>query len=78
MNNLFSDLLDVCIVIYLNDILIYSNNMYKHHWYVKEVLKYLHKTGFYAKAKKYKFYSESVEYLRYIFFFLVSLCLITK
>ena len=42
--------------------------MYKHHWYVKEVLKYLHKTGFYAEAKKCKFYSESVEYLRYILF----------
>jgi len=39
MNNIFSDLLDVCVVIYLNDILIYSNNMSKHHWHVKEVLK---------------------------------------
>ena len=31
MNNIFSDLLDVCIMIYLDDILIYSNNMSKHH-----------------------------------------------
>ena len=35
MNDIFSDLLDVCIVIYLDDILIYSNNMSKHHQYVK-------------------------------------------
>jgi len=66
INNIFSDLLDVCIVIYLNDILIYLNNMSEHHWYVKEVLKHLYKASFYAKAEKYKFHSESVEYLEYI------------
>ncbi len=68
MNNIFSDLLDVCIIIYLDDILIYSNNMFKHHQYIKKVLKYLHKTGFYAKAEKCEFHSELVEYLEYILF----------
>ena len=67
MNNIFSGLLDICIVIYLDDILIYSNNMSEHHWHVKEVLKHLHKASLYAKVEKCKFYSESVEYLRYIF-----------
>ena len=66
MNDIFSDLLDVCVVIYLDDILIYSNNMSEHHRHVKEVLKRLRKAGLYAKAEKYKFYSESVEYLGYI------------
>jgi len=40
--------------------------MSEHHWHVKEVLKHLCKAGLYAKAEKYKFHSESVEYLRYI------------
>jgi len=66
INNIFSDLLDVCVVIYQDDILIYSNNMSKHHWHVKEVLKHIYKAGLYAKAEKCKFYSKSVEYLRYI------------
>jgi len=66
MNDIFSNLLDVCVVIYLDDILIYSNNMSEHHRHVKEVLKHLHKAGLYAKAEKYKFHSESVEYLGYI------------
>jgi len=66
MNNIFSDFLDVCIVIYLDDILIYSNNMSEHHWHVKKVLKYLYKASLYAKAEKYEFYSELVEYLEYI------------
>ena len=66
MNNIFSNLLDVCVVIYLDDILIYLNNMSKHHRHVKEVLKHLHKAGLYAKAEKCEFHSESVEYLGYI------------
>ena len=66
MNNIFSDLLDVYIMIYLDDILIYSNNMSKHHWHVKEVLKHLYKAGLYAKAEKCEFHSESVKYLEYI------------
>ena len=61
MNNIFSNLLDVCVVIYLYDILIYSNNMSKHHQHVKEVLKHLCKA-----AEKCKFHSKLVEYLEYI------------
>ena len=66
MNNIFSDFLDVCIVIYLDDILIYSNNISKHHQHVKKVLKCFCKAGLYAKAEKCKFHSKSVEYLGYI------------
>ena len=66
MNDIFSDLLDVCVVIYLDDILIYLNNMSEHHWHVKEVLKCLRKASLYVKAEKCEFYSESVEYLEYI------------
>ena len=66
MNNIFFNLLNVCIVIYLDDILIYSNNMSEHHRHVKEVLKHLYKTGLYAKAEKCEFHSELVEYLGYI------------
>ena len=53
-------------MIYLNNILIYSNNMSEHHWHIKEVLKCLCKAGLYAKAEKCIFHSELVEYLGYI------------
>jgi len=66
MNDIFSDLLDICVMIYLNDILIHSNNMSEHHWHVKKVLKHLCKASLYAKAEKCEFHSESVEYLGYI------------
>ena len=61
-----SVILDVCVMIYLDNILIYSNNMSKHHWHIKEVLKHLYKASLYARAEKYKFHSKSVEYLGYI------------
>ena len=64
INDIFSNFLDVCVVIYLDDILIYSNNMSKHHQYVKKVLKHLHKAGIYAKVEKCEFHSKLVEYLR--------------
>ena len=66
MNDIFSNLLDVYIMIYLDDILIYLNSMSEHHWYVKEVLKCLCNAGLYTKAEKCKFHSKLVKYLRYI------------
>jgi len=66
MNDLFSDLLDVCVVVYLDDILIYSDDITQHRKHVKEILKRLRKAGLYAKAEKCEFYSDSVEYLGYV------------
>jgi len=66
MNNIFSDFLDVYVVIYLDNILIYLNNMSDYHWHVKEVLKHLCKAGLYTKAENCKSHFKSVEYLGYI------------
>ena len=66
MNDMFSDLLDMCIVVYLDDILIYSNDIAQHWSHIKEVLKRLRKAGLYTKAKKCEFHSDSVKYLGYV------------
>jgi len=66
MNNIFSDLLDMSVVIYLDDILIYSDDMSKHKQHVKEVLRRLRKNGLYANADKCEFHKTTVEYLGYI------------
>jgi len=66
MNDSFSDLLDVCVVVYLDDILIYSDDITQHRKHIKEVLKRLQKAGLYTKAEKYEFHSDSVEYLGYV------------
>jgi len=66
MNDVFSDFLDVCVVVYLDDILIYSNDITQHQSHIKEVLKRLRKVGLYAKAQKCEFHSDSVKYLGYV------------
>ena len=68
MNNMFSNLLDVCVMVYLDDILIYSNDITQHQSHIKEVLKWLWKAGLYMKAEKCEFYSDSIEYLGYVLF----------
>jgi hypothetical protein len=45
MNNAFTDMLDVCVVVYLDNILIYSSDKTTHHKQVKEVLCHLQKHG---------------------------------
>jgi Reverse transcriptase (RNA-dependent DNA polymerase)/RNase H-like domain found in reverse transcriptase len=66
MNDVFADLLDVCVLVYLDDILIYSDNEEQHRTQVQEVLRRLRHHGLYACADKCKFHSDSVEYLGYI------------
>ena len=52
MNDVFSDLLDVCAVVYLEDILIYSDNLAEHQQHIREVLTRFRKHGLFAKAEK--------------------------
>ncbi|QRW23208.1 Retrotransposable element Tf2 protein [Rhizoctonia solani] len=63
MNELFKDLLDVCVIIYLNDILIYSKDDASHTQHVHEVLRRLMENQLFCKASKCTFHVTSVEYL---------------
>ena len=66
MNDIFSDLLDVCVIIYLDNILIYSEDMTQHKEHIKEVLQCLPNNGLFTAMPKCEFYKESVEYLGFI------------
>jgi len=65
VNTIFADMLDVCVVVYLDDILIYSEDMESHQQHVWEVLRRLRLHGLFAKPEKCEFHSDSVEYLGY-------------
>ena len=65
VNTIFADMLDVCVVVYLNDILIYSEDMESHQKHVREVLHQLQLHKLFAKPEKCEFHLDSVEYLGY-------------
>jgi Reverse transcriptase (RNA-dependent DNA polymerase) len=66
MNDVFGDLLDVCVVVYPDDILIYSDDPAKHREHIREVLRHLRKHGLFAKADKCEWHQDSVEFLSYM------------
>ena len=66
INDIFSDVLDVFVVIYLNDILIYSDNMDDYKKHVKEVLKRLRENWLYALPTKCVFYQNRIEFLGFV------------
>ena len=61
MNNIISNLLDICILVYLNDILVYSDNSVDHKQHVHEVLHRLQNNKLYARADKYSFHQDTVK-----------------
>ena len=61
-----SDLLDICVLVYLDDILIYSNNSINHEKHVREALLWLQNDKLYACVNKCSFHQDMVEYLGYI------------
>jgi len=60
------DLLDIYVVIYLDDILIYSNNLEDYIKYVKKILKRLWRNKLYASSTKCAFHQDRIEFLGYI------------
>jgi len=66
MNDIFSNLLDVSVVIYLDDILIYSDNMDDHKKHVKEVLRRLRENQLYASPTKCVFHQNRIEFLGFV------------
>ena len=56
MNHNFQDMPDNFVVIYLDDILIYSNSHQEHQHHVEQVLQRLIEVGLFAKASKCEFH----------------------
>src|SRR5438045_4533082 len=66
INEALSGLLDVFCVVYLDDILIYSQAGKSHEDHVRQVLKRLQQYKLYANLKKCIFSATSIEYLGFI------------
>ncbi len=66
MNDVFRDMLDRWVIVYIDDILIYSNTLEEHISHVRSVLKRLLQYQLYAKAEKCEFHQTSTSFLGYI------------
>ena len=66
MNNILRDLLDHCIVIYLDDILVYSDDPVQHREHIQEILKQLRQNSLFTKVNKCEWHKNLVEFLGYI------------
>ena len=65
VNMILTDLLDVCVIIYLDDIFFYSKDKAFHKEHIQEVLQQLHKHRLYVKPEKCEFHTDTTEYLSY-------------
>lgn len=66
INDIFRDLLDQFVVIYLDDILIFSNSMEEHQRHVILILERLRKNRLYIKIEKCEFHQIEIQFLGYV------------
>ncbi|PNX83762.1 retrotransposon-related protein, partial [Trifolium pratense] len=66
MNDLFRPYLRKFVLVFFDDILVYSKNMSEHYYHLEQVLKVLVDNCFIANQKKCKFGCEHVDYLGHI------------
>jgi hypothetical protein len=66
INDIFREYLDIFVVAYLDDILIYSINEKDHIKQINLVFKVLEKAGMRINKPKYTFHAKEMEFLGYI------------
>ena len=66
MNDVFKDMTDDFVVVYIDDILIYSDNLEEHRRHVRKVLQRLREYNLHAKPEKSEFFRQSIEYLGFL------------
>ena|SRR5205085_9786811 len=68
INDKFHDFLDVFMIVYINDILIYSFILSEHQKHMQMILEQLQETDLQCNIKKYKFHAIKIMYLDLIIF----------
>ena len=66
MNNALQPLIDKYVIVYIDDILIYSKNEKEHEQHLRQVLTLLQQNKLYAKSLKCEFFKEHVKFLGHI------------
>jgi len=66
INNMLREYLNNFIITYLDDILIYSDNLKMHHKYVHKILAKLNEQVMYMKKLKSRFKIKKIQFLEYV------------
>jgi hypothetical protein len=66
MNGVFQEYLDKFVIVFLDDILIYSKSEEEHEHHLRMVLQALRERQLYAKLSKFSFYQKQIHYLGHI------------
>ena len=66
INNILKEYLDDFIITYLDDILIYSDNLETHHKHVHKILAKLNEQAMYMKKLKSRFKIKKIQFLKYV------------
>ena len=66
INNQLYKYLDIFVIVYLNNILVFFKNKTKYIKYIKKVFKKLKKAKLLLRPKKYKFYKNKIRFLGFI------------
>ncbi len=66
MNEVFRDMLHRFVIVYIDDILIYSPNLDEHQQHVTQVLQRLRQHHLYLKLEKCEFHQSTVQFLGYV------------
>ena len=66
INIILTGLLDYFVIIYLDNILIYSQNKDKYYNYIRQILIRLYKNNLFYKLNKYKFNIKEIEFLGFL------------
>ena len=66
VQDILRPLLDICVVVYIDDILIYSQTEQDHAKHIRQVFEILRSHKLYGKMSKCEFFKESVDYLGHV------------
>ena len=66
MNRMFKEYLDKFVIVFIDDILVYSRTMEEYELHLKIVLEKLREKGLYAKFSKCEFWHEKVAFLGHV------------
>jgi hypothetical protein len=66
MNKVFMEYLDKFVMVFINDILVYSRSEEEHEEHLRLALQKLHENRLYAKLSKYEFWMKQVTFLGHV------------